>query len=253
MKRYLFAEALIVVVLAAALASSVPLSTDAFFWSWDGLNHHVYLGLIAEQPRWQLDVTAASGQSYQYPYLYWPAYKLPQWFSSGAVAGAAWSATNAALLTLPTWLICLRLLPGSGDRPWWHGTLERTAACGFAAMSVVVLTGLETTANDVLAAVPLLWAVWVSLGPRSHRRAFWAAVLWGVSVAFKLSNGLFLPLLMFWWWQPQAPRLPWRRGLSLTSGASLGFLALYAPWGWQLWKLTGNPFYPFLGNLLGPG
>lgn len=252
MSRRLLAEALILISISAALAASSPLGADAFFWSWDALNHHVYLGLTAEQPRWDLDVMAASGQSYQYPYLYWPVYKLPQWFSSGAAAGAAWSATSAALLMLPTWLVCLRLLPDDGHR-WWVGALERIAACGFAAMSAVVLTGLETSANDVLAAVPLLWAVWVALGPSTQYRAFWAAALWGTSVAFKLSNGLFLPLLAFWWWQPQAPRWPWRRGLALASGASLGFLVLYAPWGWQLWQLTGNPFYPFLGNLLGRG
>ena len=252
MTRRLVAEALIFVVLAAVLAAGIPLSEGAFYWSWDALNHHVYLGLTAEQPRWHLDVMAASGQSYQYPYLYWPVYKLPQWFSTGAAAGAAWSAASAALLALPTWLICLRLLPNDGSR-WWHGVLERAAACGFAAMSTVMLIGLETSASDVLAAVPLLWAVWVALGTRTQRQAFWAAALWGVSVAFKLSNGLFLPLLLFWWWQPQVPRLPWRRGLALAAGASLGFLALYAPWGWQLWQLTGNPLYPFLGNLLGRG
>jgi hypothetical protein len=163
-----------------------------------------------------------------------------------------WAASQSVLLLLPIWFISLRLLPEAGS-VWWQGTLERAAACAFAFMNAVVLIGLETSASDVLAAVPLLWAMWVSLGPSSNRWAFTAAALWGVSVAFKLSNGLFLPLLAFWWWQVNKPHLPWRRALALAAGACVGFGVFYAPWGLQLWRLTGNPLYPFLGQLLGKG
>jgi hypothetical protein len=249
--RALLVEALWVTLLAAALASAVPLCTGSLTWSWDALNHHIYLGMTAEATRWDLDVNAASFQTYQYPYPYWPVYRLSLLSGSGAVVGAVWSGFQAALLALPVWVISLRLIPPS-DHPW-DARARRLAACGLAFSNGIVLIGLETTANDMLAAVPLLWAAAIALAPPTDRRAFLVAALWGVSAAFKLSNGLFLPLLLFWWWQPESPRLPLRRGAALALGAVTGFGVLYAPWGWQLWRLTGNPVYPFLGSLFGTG
>jgi uncharacterized membrane protein len=121
-------------------------------------------------------------------------------------------------------------------------------------MSAVVLIGLETTASDILAAVPLIWAVAVALAaPPTTRQAWRVGALFGLSVALKLSNGIFLPLLLFWWWQPARPWLPLRRGVALAGGATLGFALPYAPWGWQLWQQTGNPFHPFLGQWFSGG
>jgi len=250
--RALAFELAALTLLAAAAAAAIPLSTGYLAWSWDALNHHIYLGLTAETPRWHLDVLPASFQTYQYPYLYWPVYRLSLWDCCGAQAGALWSALQAALLLPPVWLVAHRLLPATGG-PAWQGVLERLAACVLAFASVVVLTGLETTSNDLMAAVPLLWAVALSLRPPSHRRAFGAAALWGVATAFKLSNGLYLPLLLLWWWLPTRPHLPWRRAMALAAGALLGFGLTYAPWGWQLWQLTGNPLHPFFGHWFGGG
>ena len=211
------------------------------------MNHHVYLGMIAENSRWHLDVNADNSQSYQYPYLYWPAYRLSLLTGPGAWFGAAWAAFQAVMVIVPLWWISLRLLPNTDNLI--ESVVLRWVACAFAGLSGVVLIALDTTASDLLASVPLLWACAVGLGaPATDRRAFATAALWGVSVAFKLSNGLFLPLLLFWWLEPTQHYLPWRRGLALASGATVGFVALYAPWGWPLWQLTGNPFYPFMGQ-----
>lgn len=250
MNRARLLELLTLAMLAAALAAAVPLSTGYFAWSWDALNHHVYLGMLAEQPRWHLDVAAASAQSYQYPYLYWPVYRISLMGGSGAWTGAVWSAGQAVLVLVPVWFISLRLLPAA-DKPW-QGMAQRAAACGLAFANTVVMIGLETTASDLLAAVPLLWAVFVSLSSRpDHRQALVCGALWGLSVACKLSNGLFLPLLAFWWWQPSKPHLSLARGAWLATGACLGFAVPYAPWGWQLWQLTGNPIYPFAAQWFG--
>jgi hypothetical protein len=119
-------------------------------------------------------------------------------------------------------------------------------------LSLIVLAALDTTANDPLACVPLLWAVALMAVPQApDRRAAWAAALWGISTAFKLSNALALPLLLVWWWTSPGWPLPLRRGLALGAGATAGFVVAYAPWGWQLWSQTGNPFYPFLQGVFG--
>jgi Gpi18-like mannosyltransferase len=250
MSRARLLELLLLVAAAAALAAAVPLSTGYFAWSWDALNHHVYLGMLAEHPRWHLDVAAANTQSYQYPYLYWPAYRISLLSGSGAWTGALWSALQAVLVLVPVWFISLRLLPPVQSA--WQGVAQRTAACALAFMNAVVLIGLETTASDVLAAVPLLWAVYAGLSTRpDHRQALTCGALWGLSVACKLSNGLFLPLLLFWWWQPRKPHLALARGACIAAGACLGFAVPYAPWGWRLWQLTGNPLYPFAAQWFG--
>lgn len=252
MSRARLAEALVLTLLLTIAAAAVPLTQGHLGWSWDALNHHVYLGLTAEHPRWDLDVIPASYQTYQYPYLYWPVYRLSLLPLPGAVAGAAWSAFQALLVVPPVWLICHRLLPLAGTA--WKGMVERTGATVLAFMSVVVLAALETTANDLLASVPLLWAIAVGLkGRSSDRQASLAAALWGMATAFKLSNGLYVGWLLLWWWLPQRPHLPLKRGLALGAGALLGFCVTYAPWAWQLWRATGNPFYPYFASVFGAG
>lgn len=254
MTRAHWLELLALTTLSAALIAALPLYAGVWGWSWDALNHHVYLGLISESPRWHLDVTAASVQGWQYPYLYWPVYRLTLLPVHGAVAGALWAAFLCALIVPPIWLTSLRLLPqtDSTKQGAAQAIFERSAACALALMSVVVLSSLGTTANDPLAAVPLLWAVALMAAPApSDRRAATAAALWGVSSAFKLSNALAIPLLLIWGWRSAGWPLPMRRGLGIAAGALAGFTLAYAPWGWQLWEHTGNPFYPFFQRIFG--
>jgi hypothetical protein len=246
MSRAHWLEVLLLTAVAAAAAAALRLHDGQWEWSWDALNHHVYLGYIAEHPRWHLDVVAASVQSWQYPYLYWPVYRLSQLDIGGAAAGAIWGASLAALLTPPVWVLSWRLLRND-TQPYWQAVFERTAACVLAGSSVLVLSAVNTTANDPLAAVPLLWALALMAVPRSSDPvAAWAGALWGVSVAFKLSNLLALPMLAFWWWSDTRPHLSWRRGLIIALAAAAGFVLAYAPWGWQLWMQTGSPFHPLV-------
>lgn len=250
MTRALWIEVVLVTLAAAAAVAAVPLAAGQWAWSWDGLNHHVYLGLIAESPRWHLDVAAASVQTYQYPYLYWPVYRLSQLDIGGAHAGALWSAALATLIMPPVWLAARRLLPAEGSRA--QAVFERVAACALALASVVVLAAINTTANDLLAAVPLLWAIALMCADQpSDRRAAFAAALWGVSIAFKLSHALAAPMALVWWWRHPGWPLPWRRGALIAAGVIAGYAVAHAPWGWQMWLETGNPFHPFLGQFFG--
>lgn len=246
MTRAHWVELLLLTALAAAAAAAVPLQAGAWAWSSDALNHHVYLGYIAEHPRWHLDVVAASVQSWQYPYLYWPVYRLSQLDIGGAAAGAIWAIFLAIQLTPPIWVLSWRLLRNDGQ-PRWQSVFERAAACALAASSVLVLSAINTTANDPLAVVPLLWALALMAAPRaSDATAAWAGALWGVAVAFKLSNLLAFPLLALWWWSDGRPRLPLRRGAAIAMAAVAGFSIAYAPWGWQLLRSTGSAFYPLV-------
>lgn len=244
MNRALWIELIVVTTVACGAVAAIPLHHGSWGLSSDALNHHIYLGWISEKPRWHLDVLAAGSQSWQYPYLYWPVYRLTLLPLDGAVIGALWGGFLTALIVPPIWLTSLRMLPAQDSV--LQGWFERTAAVALALSSVVVLSALGTTANDPLAAVPLLWAIAVmSVTPASDGRAFFGAAGWGISTAFKFSNALAIPLLLLWWWRSPGWPLPLKRGLFIAMGATAGFGLAYGPWGWQLWQQTGNPFYPY--------
>ncbi|MCU0956011.1 MAG: hypothetical protein MUF55_01450 [Hydrogenophaga sp.] len=250
MTRALWLELLVVVAVAVAAVAAIPLQAGVWGWSWDALNHHIYLGLISESPRWSLDVIPASTQGWQYPYLYWPVYRLAELPIDGATAGALWGALLVLLLVPPVWLLSLRLLPRQGSAI--QSIFERSAATALALSSVVLLSALGTTANDPLAAVPLMWALAIMAVPQaSDRRAALAAALWGMAVAFKLTAVLAAPFLLVWWWQRPKASQQLRRGLAMAAAAGMGYALTHAPWGWQLWQQTGNPVYPLLPGLFG--
>ena len=233
MTRAHWVELALLTLAAAALAAAVPLHAGMWAWSWDAINHHIYLGLIAQSPRWDLDLLAANSQGFQYPYLYWPVY----WLST-------------SLLLPPVWLASLYLMVGPETAG--QAMFQRVAACALAGSSIVVMAAVGTTSNDPMTAVPLLWAVaLMAKEGAGDGRAAGAAALWGVSTAFKWSNGLAMPLLLFWWWQARRPNLTVRRGLLMAAGAMGGFTVAYLPWGLQLWRVKGNPFYPLFGSLFG--
>jgi hypothetical protein len=251
MTRALWIELTLLSAICALVTAAVAIAPGHWGWSWDALNHHVYLGHIASTQRWHLDVMAANVQTLQYPYLYWPVAQLAQSPLDGAHAAALWGAALVVMLVPPLWAISWRLLPSQGHPA--QAVFERCAATLLGLSSMVVIASLSTTANDPLATVPLLWAIAFMAAPQaSDRLAAFAAALWGVSVAFKLSNVLALPLLLVWWWRGGIRPLPLGRGWRIALGATLGYSLAYAPWGWQLWAWSGNPFYPFLDGFFRP-
>lgn len=243
---------LVVLVFAATIAFiTVPLALGGIGLSWDALNHQVYLGWIANEPRFDRDFLAASFQSFQYPYLYWPLYMLVQSGASGAFAGAVLVALN--VITVPAlWIAARAMVP----EHTWFGLAMRWLAVALGYLSCVVLSLFDTTSNDLMAAAPLVWAVAVALMPASAqgtsllspvRAAALSGALAGVSVAFKLSNGPLAILLPLLWAIPGSTMRDRIRAAAAGCAAALaGFTATYGYWGWQLWEHMGNPTFPFM-------
>jgi hypothetical protein len=234
---------------------AVPLTLGKIGISWDALNHHIYLGWTAERARFDRDLLAASYQSFQYPYLYWPVYKLATSGFSGSAAGVVLASLHA-LAVPPVWMIARSCIPGHTA----FDLLLRALAVVLGFMSIVVLSLLDSTSNDLLAAIPLVWSVALALiateqAPSRRRWALiaFSGVLAGFSVAFKLSNGplaILGPLL----WVCAGPG--WRSRLTAvvagSAGAITGFLLAYGYWGWLLWNQVGNPVYPFADGYFVP-
>lgn len=244
-------EVLIAVALVWLLLASIPVALGGIGLSWDALNHHFYLGWTADGARFDRDFLAASYQSFQYPYLYWPAYKLAQAGVSGATAGLVLVTLHVTVVPA-LWLIARTCIAGDDH----YARVMRLGAVVLGVSGELFLSLMDTTANDGLAAIPLVWAVALAmratiddaLGRLSHRMLLLvnSGLLAGISVAFKFSNGpvaILLPLL----WLGGASN--WRTRLAnaaIGSAATLiGFVVAYGYWGWELWQHFGNPIYPF--------
>jgi len=235
--------------LCSLLAAVIYLTTFAGVGmvglSWDTLNHHIYLGMTAERPRWHLDAFAAGSQTYQYPYLYWPIYRLSLLDLPANVFWQIWSAVVALLVVPPMWLIVRALIPSCA--PWWKSASVRLTALSMSVISLPVIFSIQTTSNDIFASSPVLWALALFC---SRDSSVWpqrgGAFLLGVATAFKLSNIVFWPLLLTMSGHLFPLKQAAARLASVFAVAIVGYGIAYAPWGLQLFRETGNPFYPFL-------
>lgn len=236
---------------------SVPLTLGSIGLGWDALNHHVYLGWTAFDPRFDRDFLAASYQSYQFPYLYWPFYALYQSGLSGKWAGAILVSLNL-LAVPPLWMLARTCIAETS----WYGSAMRWLSVALAFMAAVVLSMFDTTANDLLAAIPLVWAIALAMAVWNPQRARWmtgmrlallSGLCAGIAVAFKLSNGplaLLMPLL----WVLHGPALK-QRVVHVIAGCLatvIAYVVAYGYWGWLLWTFYGDPIYPFYDYWFAP-
>ncbi|MCG2594749.1 hypothetical protein LZ009_18370 [Ramlibacter sp. XY19] len=247
----------LLVCIAAWLAfASIPVTRGEIGISWDMLNHHVYLGWTAEHARFGHDLSGAGSQSYQFPYLYWPVYKLATSGWSGQWAGAT-LATLCVPAVPAVWLLARLCMPG----PTAFDAVMRLLAVVLAFLSVVVLAAFDTTSNDLMASIPLLWALALALQPASaaappanaRTLVMLSGLCAGLSVACKLSNGplaILLPALWVFSARGARGRLV---NVAVGCGATaVGFMAAYGYWGALLWHHFGNPVYPFYDELFAP-
>jgi hypothetical protein len=246
-------EAILLSAIFSGLLLLVPVLGGGVGLSWDAVNHQIYLGWIADRIRFDLDVWASATQSFQFPYLYWPAYKL---YSSGAGAietGIVLAALQCTCVPA-VWLLARVCVPEYS----WFGTSMRAIAMAMAFASSVVLSMFNTTANDLLSAVPLVWGIAIASmtlldGERRQAtlgRCLVVGVLCGVSVAFKLSNGpvaVLAPLLLL---------IKVGRGRVYFVGVFAAYMAMlfgfgvaYVRWGWELATRFGNPIFPLFNSV----
>jgi hypothetical protein len=240
----------LVLLVAALVLCSIPVLLGHIGISWDMLNHHIYLGWVADSPRFDRDFLAASYQSYQYPYLYWPVYKLALGGASGVTAGVVLALIHLTCVP-PVWMLARTCIPGTHV----FDVAMRALAVALAFTSTVVLSMFDSTANDLMAATPLVWALAFAFLPLDRRgdaasgaaRAIMISGFFaGVAAGFKLSNlplAVLLPLV--WLAHPAGWREHLRRLLRATLAGAGGYLLVYGYWGWQLWLKFGNPVYPF--------
>lgn len=247
-------EAVLLSTIFSGFLVLIPVLGGGVGLSWDAINHQIYLGWIADRERFDLDVWAAATQSFQYPYLYWPAYKL---YSSGVDAIGAGVILAALQCTcVPAVWMLARVCVSEHS---WFGTSMRAIAMAMAFASSVVLSMFNTTANDLLAAIPLMWGIAIAsmifVSDEERRTSLWryllVGALCGVSIAFKLSNGpiaVSVPLLFLLKMEGKLVSNV-ARVFAAYGALALSFALAYAPWGWALATRFGNPVFPLFNNI----
>ena len=172
-------------------------------------------------------------------------------------AGVALATLNW-LIVPPVWMIARVCMPGRDA----FAVLMRYVAVVLAFMTGVVLSLFDSTSNDLLAAIPFVWALALAMyalrdpdttQAKLHIPVICSGIFAGISVAFKLSNGpLALLLPGLWMMAGWGIR---RKAINLMAGclaATIGFLLAYGYWGWQLWSHFGSPIYPLYDYWLQP-
>lgn len=251
-------EGAIVLLVAWGLLMSIPAFLGGMGLSWDALNHHIYLGWTAEQHRFDRDFVAAGYQSFTFPYLYWPVYKMAVGGWTGLAAGTVLASLHVVAVW-PVWMVARICLPGES----MFDVAMRALAVALAFLSSVALSTFGSSANDLLAAAPLLWAVALAMEPAARSGAVAPAVArryvslsglcTGLAVAAKLSNGplaLLMPAL--WLLCARGPRRRLGAVLLGSLGALSGMVLAYGYWGWLLWRYFGNPVFPFYDHWFAP-
>lgn len=242
-----------VVVFAWICFITIPLAQGQIGLSWDALNHHFYLGWTASEKRFDKDFWAAASQSYQFPYLYWPVYMLGKWGVSGSMAGVV-LATLQTLAVPPVWMLAKACMPGEKG----FDVLMRVGAVVLAFQTAIVLSLFDSTQNDLMAAIPLMWAMAFAvkaMGDQSttssalKKNRSWAiavsGVLTGFAVAFKLSNGPLALVMPILWLATGSGAIDRLKSVMLGCISTLAaYLLLYGHWAWQLLIHFGNPIYP---------
>jgi hypothetical protein len=145
----------------------------------------------------------------------------------------------------------------------WFEVGMRALAVAMAFLSAVVLSLFDSTSNDLLAAIPLIWAFALSFEPlrpgqngglTAGRAVIFSGFFAGLSVACKLSNGPLAITLPVIWVLVNDEGLKTRMWRTLMGGFATiaGYFVTYGYWGFQLWVHFGNPIFPFYDYMFAP-
>jgi hypothetical protein len=239
---------------ATACVASLYLGQDS---NIDLKNYHIYNAWALWTGRWSQDFFAAGPWTFFSPLLDIPYYLVARALlpSHGAYLVALAGLPYGALLYV-VYLISRRIADSldieSRDRGAFIIACVLLAGTGAATWSVVGRTNNDITiAAIVLAAFYQVLAGLADPGKEpSPRRVAAAGLLLGLAVGLKLTAATYLPsmaVVIF------SVGRGWRnkiRGLVIYGCCAFAvFAVVYGPWGWKLYELTGNPFFPFFNGV----
>jgi hypothetical protein len=239
---------------ATSCLVSLYLGQDA---NYDLKNYHLYNAWSLLNGRWSQDLVAAGPQTFFSPFL-----DIPYYLAAAHLLPAH-DALLVALAGLPygvlLWFVYLiaRRIADCLELGKWDRGAAIAASVLLGGTGAATWSEIGTTFNDITVAAMVLAALHQVLigsadseaGP-SPRKVAVAGVLLGLATGLKLTGAMYVPSMavaMF------AVAHGWRnriRGLAIYGFWVLAaFAAIYGPWAWRLYDLTGNPFFPLFNGI----
>lgn len=232
--------------LAVGAAASVWQGQDG---NWDLLNYHLYNVFWLLEGRKHFDFVANGLHNFLSPLPDIPFYLLAtKWLPTFPRTVTAIQGLYFGALIYVVLKINERVLPRAGGFTFAQAAI----ATAIGTTGAATLPEAGTTYNDIQVALLVLSGVLILLpllAENAHvrvtARSTLAGVLCGAAAGVKLTALLYAPGVVL----ALLPVLPWRRSFAIAAlfcvGWALGFGVAYGWWGWLLWDMTGNPFFPF--------
>ncbi|MGH6890386.1 MAG: hypothetical protein ACREHF_14530 [Rhizomicrobium sp.] len=249
--RGLFTPAILAGCLLLGAIVSVWLGQDA---NWDLRNYHLYNGWAALHGRFEIDLAAASLQSWINPTLDIPY----AWLALGplshhpqllaAFMGLWYGALIAVILGIAAFLY--RSWPA--DRRWF----ATIAAAILASTGAATISQVGTTFNEiqtsalVLSSVLLLIRVTGANDNAPHRIVVLVAGgLLGAAAGLKITSAIYAPAAVLAF-IAVSPIRRWPASLVLlVVGGIAGFALGGGWWAYRLYETYGNPVFPFFNGV----
>ena len=238
------------VCLSVGALLSIKLKQDAFY---DTKNYHLYNAWALISGRYKHDIEPASKQSYFNPLLDLPYFLL----STGPLQH--WPRTLAAVQGLWFGALCFmvlriafRLAEYQGRKPHWSDLIA--IIIGVSGTMAVSQTGIASNeiplAVFVLLSLYLLMPLFHGVSEKPLRAVFVAGLSCGLAAGLKSTAVVYVPALGLALLLAPVEigrRLQW--GVVFAASAGVAFLLSYGWWGWHLYQLSGNPFFPLFNQL----
>jgi len=240
---------------AAACLVSLHLGQDD---NYDLKNYHVYGPWALLTGRWSQDLFAAGPWTYFSPYLDLPYYLLARaLFPSHGAYLVALAGLPYGVLLFVVFLIAQRIA-GALELGRWDRIAFIAASVLLAGTGAATWSEIGTTLNDIPVAAMVLAAFYQIVvgvthgdeaGP-SARRVAVAGMLLGLAVGLKLTAAIYAPAMAVVIFSVARGGRSKARSLVIYGcWVCVGFVAVYGPWAWKLYDLTGNPFFPFFNGI----
>lgn len=230
---------------------AVTLGQDA---NWDLRNYHWYNAHALLGDRYQMDIAVAQGPTYYNPLPDLPAFLLAEHFSARATSFAVGALQSLNLFLL--YLLGCRTL--AVPAAWPRAALALGTAILGTTGSIFV-SEVGTTLQDTLLSLPLLAGLLLVLGREEALRAgpgwratvLLAGFLAGLSMGLKTTSAVWaLGLCLAFLAVPGLGLVDRFLRAFLFGIAALAGMAVSGGWWFlHIWKLFGNPVFPYFNNL----
>jgi hypothetical protein len=227
---------------------------------WDAMNYHYYNAWAFLRNPGGVDIFGPAEHAFLSPLVEVPYYLVAyEWFPDSPRLVVFLMGLPFGLLIFLTGLCINKVLLtykeiGTSLRYFYTFLLSFFGLSGYAVISQV---GWRSNEIEISCFVLGGLAVFLHFSERKDgkekslfRACVFSGILLGIAPGLKLTALIFtVPFLLgiLFYYSTWRERI--KAFLLFSTAWWLAFLLVYGWWGWRLWQLTGNPFFPALNNI----